>query len=138
MRKAYGFKSPECLKMALYHTLGKLPEPLCLHILYLADEPRKLEPNIFCAATTCFQKSRKSKVQYPMTNHPIISIITLTYNHEYFIGKCIDSVIAQTNADWELIVIDDGSTDRTGEIVSNYHDQRIKYVRQENRGVSRL
>ena len=31
MRKAYGFKSPECLKMALYHTLGKLPEPLCLH-----------------------------------------------------------------------------------------------------------
>jgi transposase len=32
MRKAYGFKSPECLKIALYHTLGKLPEPKCLHI----------------------------------------------------------------------------------------------------------
>jgi transposase len=32
IRKAYGFKSPECLKVALYHTLGKLPEPICLHI----------------------------------------------------------------------------------------------------------
>jgi len=32
IRKAYGFKSPECLKTALYHTLGKLPEPMCLHI----------------------------------------------------------------------------------------------------------
>ena len=32
IRKAYGFKSPGCLKTAMYHTLGKLPEPLCLHI----------------------------------------------------------------------------------------------------------
>jgi len=31
IRKAYGYKSPDCLKVALYHTLGKMPEPLCLH-----------------------------------------------------------------------------------------------------------
>jgi len=68
----------------------------------------------------------------------LVSIITATYNHENFIGKCVESVLAQTYPYWEQIIIDDGSTDRTGEIVAQYRDDRIKYVRQSHVGIWRL
>ena len=68
----------------------------------------------------------------------MISIITPTYNHEKFIGQCIDSVLAQTCRDWEMIIIDDGSTDGTGDVARMYKDERIRYVRQENKGIGRL
>ena len=54
------------------------------------------------------------------------------YNHERFVGAAVESVLDQTYADLELIVIDDGSTDRTGEIVQSYADPRIRYIHQEN------
>lgn len=69
---------------------------------------------------------------------PIVSIITPTYNHESFIGFCIESVLAQTYPNWEMFIIDDGSTDRTGEVVALYKDDRIKYIRQDNKGIARL
>jgi glycosyltransferase involved in cell wall biosynthesis len=65
---------------------------------------------------------------------PLISIITLTFNHEAFIRQCIESVLAQTFCDWEQIIVDDGSTDRTSEIVAEYQDPRIIYIRQEHLG----
>lgn len=71
-------------------------------------------------------------------NHPKVSIITPTYNHENFIGQCIESVLAQTYPHWEQIIIDDGSTDRTGDIVAQYKDERIKYVRQNHLGIWKL
>ena len=71
-------------------------------------------------------------------NQPIVSIITPTYNHENFIGECIESVLAQTYPYWEQIIIDDGSTDRTDEIIAQYDDERIKYIRQDNVGIWRL
>ena len=64
-----------------------------------------------------------------------VSIITPTYNHEGFIGQCVESVLAQTYTNWEQIIIDDGSTDRTEEIVRGYDDDRIRYIRQENKGI---
>lgn len=67
---------------------------------------------------------------------PLVSIITLTYNHERFIGECLRSVLAQTYEDWELLVMDDGSPDRTGEIVRSFQDPRIRYVRQPHIGIS--
>jgi glycosyltransferase involved in cell wall biosynthesis len=73
-----------------------------------------------------------------MTNDTLVSIITPTYNHEKFIGQCIESVLAQTYPHWEQIIIDDGSTDRTKEIVTQYKDDRIKYVKQDNIGIWRL
>lgn len=69
---------------------------------------------------------------------PLVSIITPTYNHEKFIGECIESVLAQTYQNWEQIIIDDGSTDKTTEIVAQYQDKRITYVKQENVGIWRL
>jgi glycosyltransferase involved in cell wall biosynthesis len=53
---------------------------------------------------------------------PLISVVIPAYNHEKFIGPAIDSVLEQTVADFELIVIDDGSPDRTAEVVQSYDD----------------
>jgi len=63
---------------------------------------------------------------------PLVSIIIPAYNHEKFIEAAVDSVLGQTVNDFELIVIDDGSTDRTGEIVKGYKDTRLTYYHQEN------
>jgi len=73
-----------------------------------------------------------------MAARPMVSIITPTYNHERFIAQCIESVLAQSYPYWEQIIIDDGSTDRTSEIVARYRDDRITYTRQENRGIWQL
>lgn len=63
---------------------------------------------------------------------PLVSVIIPAYNHEKFVGPAIDSVLGQTCRDFELIVIDDGSTDRTGEVVKSYEDPRLSYYYQEN------
>ena len=69
---------------------------------------------------------------------PLVSIITPTYNHVPYIGRCIESVVAQTEARWEQIVIDDGSTDGTAEIVSRFTDERIRFVSRPHRGIAGL
>jgi glycosyltransferase involved in cell wall biosynthesis len=68
----------------------------------------------------------------------LVSIITPTYNHEKFIGKCIESVLAQGYPHWEQIIVDDGSDDNTEEVIATYKDERIKYIKQENVGIWRL
>ncbi len=75
-----------------------------------------------------------------MKREPLVSIITPTYNHERFIEQCIESVLTQTFPDWEMIVVDDCSTDRTHDIVSRYlGDRRIKYIRhKKNYGKEKL
>ena len=60
------------------------------------------------------------------------SIIIPTYNRAAFLPKAIESVLSQTFTDWELIIVDDGSTDNTKDVVSQYSDSRITYIYQEN------
>ena len=64
----------------------------------------------------------------------MFSIIIPTYNRAHLISKGIDSVIAQTFENWELIIVDDGSTDNTKELIASYQekDARIRYIYQEN------
>jgi glycosyltransferase involved in cell wall biosynthesis len=74
-------------------------------------------------------------------NNSLISIITPTYNHEVFIGKCVESVLAQTYPNWEMIIIDDNSQDKTVNIVKSYaeKDKRIKLLsHSHNYGIKRL
>lgn len=68
--------------------------------------------------------------------HKLVSIITPLYNGEHFIAKTIDSVLAQTYPHWEMIIINDGSTDHSVEIVQAYvnKDSRIKLYTQQNAG----
>ena len=61
-----------------------------------------------------------------------ISVIIPAYNHEKFVAEALESVLNQSWKNLELIVIDDGSTDRTGEIVKGYDDRRLTYIYQEN------
>jgi len=63
---------------------------------------------------------------------PLVSVIIPAYNHERFVGAAVESVLGQSCADLELIVIDDGSRDRTGEVVQSYTDPRLSYYHQEN------
>jgi len=69
---------------------------------------------------------------------PLISIITPAYNHEPFIGSCIESVLRQTYPKWEQIIIDDGSTDHTADVIRKYPDERIRFIHQTNRGFEAL
>lgn len=75
-----------------------------------------------------------------MQQTPIVSIITPTYNHEAYIAECIGSVLAQDYQDWEMIIVDDGSTDHTWDLINSFADQdtRIRPFRQENQGIWRL
>ena len=70
---------------------------------------------------------------------PRISVIVPAYNAQEHLKKCVDSILAQSFADLELIVIDDGSTDETGSICDAYaaSDPRVQVIHQENGGVSR-
>lgn len=72
--------------------------------------------------------------------NPLVSIITPTYNHEKYIGECIETVKAQTFSAWEMIIINDGSTDKTLEVAKIYAegDSRIQVIDQENKGIFRL
>lgn len=67
---------------------------------------------------------------------PLVSVITPAYNAEKHIADAIASVRAQTLEDWELIIIDDGSTDDTASIVNSVGDSRIQLIQQKNAGVS--
>ncbi len=75
-----------------------------------------------------------------MQQAPLVSVITPTYNHEAYIAECIGSVLAQDYQDWEMIIVDDGSTDHTWDLINSFADQdtRIRPFRQENQGIWRL
>jgi len=63
---------------------------------------------------------------------PLVSVVIPAYNHENFIGAAIDSVLNQTMDDLELVIVDDGSTDKTAEVIKSYSDSRLSYTWQEN------
>lgn len=67
---------------------------------------------------------------------PLVSIIIPLYNKKYAIKWTIDSVLNQSYSNFELIIIDDGSTDGSDQIVKGFNDSRIRYIYKENGGVS--
>ncbi len=69
-------------------------------------------------------------------NFPLVSVIIPVYNAEKYLADTINSVLAQTYSHWELILVDDGSTDNSITICQQLQNSKIKIIRQENGGVS--
>ena len=75
-----------------------------------------------------------NKMQEDITT-PLVTVIMPTFNRQRYLGQAIDSVLAQTYTHFELIVVDDGSTDATAELLAGYGPS-IKVIQQPNQGVS--
>ena len=67
---------------------------------------------------------------------PLVSVVMSTYNRAHIVAIAVQSVLAQSLRDFELIVVDDGSTDNTCEVISGLKDERICYVYQPNAGLA--
>ena len=65
-----------------------------------------------------------------------ITVLMPAYNASNYIGEAIESVLKQTFSDFELLIIDDGSTDNTAEIVQGFKDSRIVFIQQKNAGIA--
>jgi glycosyltransferase involved in cell wall biosynthesis len=72
----------------------------------------------------------------PKKNSILLSIIIPTYNNASYISTCIDSILCEKYSNFEVIVVDDGSIDKTETIIKKYNDHRIVYIKQANQGVS--
>ncbi|MBO4601350.1 MAG: glycosyltransferase [Bacilli bacterium] len=68
---------------------------------------------------------------------PKVSVVVPVYNSSKYLNKCIDSLINQTFNDIEFIIINDGSTDDSEDIIKSYNDERIKYIKQTNKGIGK-
>lgn len=71
-----------------------------------------------------------------MKNSPAITVLMPAYNAEKYIGEAIDSVLQQTFGDFELVIVNDGSTDGTEQVIRAYQDERIVLINQLNSGVA--
>ncbi|TLN28536.1 glycosyltransferase family 2 protein, partial [bacterium] len=81
----------------------------------------------------CTPPCRKSRLrQNPM---PRVSVIIPSYNRADMVMDAVNSVLRQTFADWELIVVDDGSQDNTREVIAAVRDERVRYIYQDNQGL---
>lgn len=71
-------------------------------------------------------------------NNIIVSVIVPVYNVEKYLIECLESILHQTYSSWECVLVDDGSTDSSGDICDEYSakDQRFKVVHKENGGIS--
>ncbi|MCA1808359.1 MAG: glycosyltransferase [Kiritimatiellia bacterium] len=67
-----------------------------------------------------------------MNNSNLISVVIPAYNHEQYVGAAINSVLRQSYGNLELIIVDDGSTDGTPDVIGGFQDPRIRAVRQSN------
>ena len=61
-----------------------------------------------------------------------ISVCLTVYNRAKYIGECIESILQQTFTDFELLIVDDGSTDETCDVILSYNDPRIRLIRGEH------
>ena len=73
-----------------------------------------------------------------MNKQPLVSILIPAFNAERYIKETLGSALAQTYRHIEIVVVDDGSTDGTANIIKSYNDPRLRYVYQENQGIIRV
>ncbi|MCL1827232.1 MAG: Stealth CR1 domain-containing protein, partial [Candidatus Cloacimonetes bacterium] len=77
-------------------------------------------------------------IDQPSSCHPLISICIPTYNRADMLSECLESALNQSFENYEIVVVDDGSTDGTEELVAKYlnrADRKIRYIKKENEGI---
>jgi glycosyltransferase involved in cell wall biosynthesis len=102
-----------------FNVLGSHSEPVIG-----PNIPRSQDPKIghFNGALVTVGIPRRSRT---------VAIVLPTHNRSHLVGRAIKSVLAQTHTAWELLVVDDGSTDSTRDVIAGFHDPRIRYLRNE-------
>jgi len=75
-------------------------------------------------------------MQTTPTKHALVSVIIPAYNAQDYIKKALDSVLAQSYPHFEVLIVNDGSTDNTETIIDTYHDPRVRLIPQSNGGLS--
>lgn len=101
------------------------------------DEIKAIEFNKNIVASDPTHIRNIANWHYRLDGTPLVSVAIATYNRANYIRDSINSVLAQTFQDFEIIIVDDGSTDNTREVIESYSDPRIKYFYQENGGISK-
>lgn len=72
----------------------------------------------------------------PYVSSPLVTVAISTFNRAEYLKTAIESVLAQTFQDFEIVIVDDGSEDNTAEVVSEFHDDRIVYAKIDNSGIA--
>lgn len=101
----------------------------------LPETKAELEKNVEIAKN---DRSRIRNFQSWRGDVPLVSVVITTFNRAEYLKDSIDSVLNQTFQDFEILILDDGSTDDTDAVVAGYSDERVKYFRFEKSGIPRL
>ena len=105
----------------LWYKRPEAREVLNIETFTISEQPADKEP-----PKTSAVKKTSAKKDIQIT--PLISVVMPVYNAEAFLEEAMDSILNQTFTDFELLVLDDGSTDRSAEIIQSYNDPRIRYI----------
>jgi glycosyltransferase involved in cell wall biosynthesis len=85
-------------------------------------------------------EKKSQEARPPQKEHsaqtPLVSVVIPCYNQAHFLGEAIESVLSQSYQRYEIVVVDDGSTDNTSEVASRYPPEKVGLIRQENKGLS--
>jgi glycosyltransferase involved in cell wall biosynthesis len=118
---------------ACYHNADSSTSPPQQNQLYLRH---KHNTDIFADATKIqspASSTYRGLLSIQQNNKPLVTVYMGAYNAEKYIREAMDSVLMQSFRDFELLIIDDGSADRTAEIVGTYKDSRIRFIRQDHK-----